>query len=119
MTSNPRKVRAKKASSPEYPDPIKLQAGDLVELVGKEDDGWIWCRHRAGKEGWVPLSYLSAEGEGNTRAALCDYEATELPVEVGEEFQIVGEERGWLWGTNTQGTWGWVRLVNVEQIDEG
>jgi len=118
MTSNTWKIRAKKASSPEYPDPIQIQAGDLVELVGKEDDGWIWCRHGGGKEGWVPLSYLSAEGESNTRTALCDYEATELPVEVGEEFEAVRDEHGWVWCTNTQGKWGWVRVANVERIDE-
>ena len=107
-----------KASRPENPDPIKMQAGDLLELVGPEDDGWIWCRNRAGKESWVPLSSLTAEGEGKTRTALCDYDATELPVEVGEEFQTELEEHGWLWCENTQGTWGWVRVANVERIDE-
>ena len=56
MTSNTWKVRALKASRPENPDPIKMQAGDLLEIVGTEDDGWIWCRNRAGKESWVPLS---------------------------------------------------------------
>jgi Variant SH3 domain len=44
------KVRAFKASRPENPDPIKMHAGDLIELAGNEDDGWIWCRHPTGKE---------------------------------------------------------------------
>src|SRR5690349_11622469 len=87
MISNTWKVRALKASRPENPDPIKMQAGDLLEIVGTEDDGWIWCRNRAGKESWVPLSYITTEGEGKTRTAVFDYDATELPVEVGEEFQ--------------------------------
>ena len=82
MTSNTWKVRALRASRPENPDPIKMQVGDLLEIVGPEDEGWIWCRNRAGKESWVPLSYIAAEGEGNTRTALFDYDATELPVEV-------------------------------------
>jgi hypothetical protein len=116
MTSKPWKVRAKKASQPSNPDPIKMQAGDLLEIAGEEDEGWIWCRNRTGKESWVPLSYLSAEGE-KTRTALVEYDATELPVEEGEEFQAEREESGWLWCQNTQGKWGWVRLPQVDRVD--
>ena len=109
MTSNTWKVIARKASLPSNPDPNKMQAGDVLEIVGPEEDGWIWCRNRAGKESWVPLSYLTAQGEGKTRTALFDYEAAELPVEVGEEFQVELEEHGWLWCKNRQGKLGWVR----------
>ncbi len=118
MTSGTWRVRALKADRPTNPDPIKMQAGDLLESTGKEDDGWIWCRHYAGKESWVPLSYLTAEGDGKTRTALSDYDATELPVEVGEEFQCEREESGWLWCENTQGKWGWIRVTSVERIDQ-
>lgn len=118
LAANTWKVRARKASSPTYPDPIKLQAGDLVEVSGEEDDGWIWCRNHAGKEGWVPLSYMTAAGDGAARTALSDYDATELPVEVGEEFQAELEEHGWLWCKNVQGAWGWVRVAQVERMDE-
>ena len=119
MTSNPWKVRAKKASQPSNPDPIKMQAGDLLETIGDEDDGWIWCRHTpTSKESWVPLSSLSARATGDTtRTALVEYDATELPVESGEVFAVEKEERGWLWCRNTQGIWGWVRLAQVERID--
>ena len=118
MTSVPWKVRAKTASRPTNPDPIKMQTGDLLEIAGEEDEGWIWCRNRAGKESWVPLSYLSAEDEGKTRTALAEYDATELPVEEGEVFQAELEESGWLWCANTQGKRGWVRLAQVEYLDE-
>ena len=64
MTSGTWRVRALKSDRPTNPDPIKMQAGDLLEITGKEDDGWIWCRHCAGKESWVPLSYLTVEGDG-------------------------------------------------------
>jgi hypothetical protein len=112
-------VRALKASSPSNPDPIKMQAGDLLETTGDEDDGWIWCRHSpTGKESWVPLSYLSTPpAEGNARTALVEYDAVELPVESGEIFQAEKEERGWLWCENAQGKWGWVRLAQVERVD--
>ena len=117
MTATTWRVRALAASSPSNPNPIKMRAGDVVEITGQEDDGWVWCRHQTGKESWVPVSYLAA-GEGNTRTARFDYDATELSVEVGEEFQATLEEHGWLWGRNTQGTWGWVRVAQVERIDE-
>jgi hypothetical protein len=112
-------VRALKASSPSNPDPIKMHAGDLLETIGDEDDGWIWCRHSpTGKESWVPLSALSEPAaEGNTRTALVEYDATELPVESGEVFEAKKEVRGWLWCENSQGMWGWVRLAQVERVD--
>jgi hypothetical protein len=96
-----------------------MQAGDLLETSGDEDDGWIWCRHvPSSKESWVPLSALSAPAaEGNIRTALVEYDATELPVDLGEVFQAEKEERGWLWCQNTRGSWGWVRLAQVERID--
>jgi hypothetical protein len=113
-------VRALKASSPSNLDPIKMHAGDLLETTGDEDDGWIWGRHSpTGKESWVPLSALSSPADGgNIRTALVEYDATELPVESGETFQAEKEERGWLWCQNTQGMWGWVRLAQVERIDQ-
>lgn len=111
-------IRAHTASRPSNPDPIKMQAGDVVEMVGNEDDGWIWCKHPAGKESWVPVSYLSTTGEGNTRTARFEYDATELPVDVGEAFHVRLEEHGWLWCENTRGHWGWVRAAHVEPIDE-
>jgi len=40
-----------------------------------------------------------------------------LSVEVGEEFQAVLEEHGWLWCESPQGKWGWVRLAHVEHLD--
>ena len=111
------RVRACKADQPTNPNPIKMHAGDLVEITGKEDGGWTWCRDRAGKESWVPLSYLISEDGGRTRTALCDYDATELSVEVGEEFQVEREEHGWLWCKNMQGKWGWVRVTSVERLN--
>ena len=112
------KVRSSKASQPSNPDPITMRAGDRLEVTGEEDDGWIWCRHPSGKESWVPLSRLSADEGGATRTALADYDATELPVEEGEEFRAIQEERGWLWCENAQGQLGWVRLAQVERLEE-
>jgi uncharacterized protein YgiM (DUF1202 family) len=38
---------------------LATSAGEQLEVI-KEDvrSGWLWCRSRAGREGWVPLSTL-------------------------------------------------------------
>jgi hypothetical protein len=38
---------------------LATSAGEHLEVI-KEDvrGGWLWCRSRAGREGWVPLSTL-------------------------------------------------------------
>src|SRR6266581_1581775 len=107
MTSVPWKVRAKTASRPTNPDPIKMQAGDLLEIAGEEDEGWIWCRNRAGKESWVPLSYLSAEDEGKTR--------TEKGGGYGSLRLSISTKRNRLSGLHTSGTRSRERLILVRK----
>ena len=76
MTSNTWRVRACKAERETNPEPLTMHVGDQIAIVGKEEDGWVWCSNEAGKEDWVPLSYLTAEGEGPTRTALVEYDST-------------------------------------------
>jgi hypothetical protein len=109
-------VRSTYASQPSNPNPIKMHAGDHLEVTGEEEDGWVWCRHQSGKESWVPLSRLSADGREVVRTALADYDATELPVGEGETFEAMLEEHGWLWCQNAEGQLGWVRLAQVERL---
>jgi SH3 domain len=118
MTSQTWRVRACAAERPTNPDPLTMHSGERVQIAGREEDGWVWCRNGAGKEDWVPLSYLTGAGEGTTRTALAEYDSTVLSVEVGEEFQAVLEEHGWVWCENAQGKWGWVRLAHVERLAE-
>lgn len=118
MTPQTWRVRVREAEGPTNPDPLTMHLGDRVEITGKEEDGWVWCRNGEGKEDWVPLSYLIGEGEESTRTALCEYDSTVFSVEVGEEFQAVLEEHGWLWCESSQGKWGWVRVAHVERIEE-
>src|SRR5579863_8755874 len=118
MTAETWKVRVLKADGPTNANPIKVQAGEPLEIVGEEDDGWVWCRDRAGREDWMPLSYMTAGGEGNKRTALSNYDSTVFSVEVGEEFQAEREVSGWLWCKSAQGKWGWIRVNNVERISQ-
>src|SRR5207248_4803675 len=52
-----RKVRIKIEHRIEYPDPLRVAAGERVN-VGHEDaefPGWKWCKASDGREGWVPV----------------------------------------------------------------
>jgi hypothetical protein len=61
-----------------------------------------------------PEKYV--ERRGDTGIALCDYEATELSVSVGEELRMGKEESGWIWCTNQKGQSGWVPADHVERL---
>ncbi len=74
-----RKVRIKIEHRIEYPDPLRVAAGERVN-VGHEDaefPGWKWCKASDGREGWVPVELLSNEGAETT--VLQDYSAVSSP----------------------------------------
>jgi uncharacterized protein YgiM (DUF1202 family) len=97
-----------------FPDPLKIQKGDQVQLTEKESEwpGWIWCINKNGKDGWVPRSYLKIQD--NHAKLLQDYDATEITAEVGEKFVIKGEKSGWFWVSGKEGRMGWIPIKNVE-----
>ena len=38
---------------------LPTHAGDAVEVVAEDlTSGWLWCRARDGREGWVPIKTL-------------------------------------------------------------
>ena len=98
MTANTWRVRVCKAERETNPEPLTMHVGDQIAIVGTEEDGWVWCRNEAGKEDWVPLSYLTAEGEGPTRTALVAYDSTRfsdrsgrrIPGRTGRAWLVVG-----------------------------
>jgi len=96
-----------------YPDPIKLETGEMVKTEKKETEwpGWIWCISQAGKVGWVPANYLILEN-GLYRVNR-DYNAGELTVSIGERLQVLDSEAGWIWCEKANGLRGWVPLDHV------
>lgn len=99
-----------------YPNPIKLEAGDLVQIEKWEPKdsewaGWAFCVDRRGIKGWVSEKYLHVEG--NSAKALRSYDATELSVQAGERVKIHFEEFGWAWVENAKGAQGWIPLRNI------
>ena len=81
-----------------------------------EDDdwpGWIWCTGPDGRQGWVPIAWLTRHDDG-TGTLRRDYTARELTVRVGERVTIAYRESGWAWVTNEIGVAGWVPLAHLE-----
>jgi len=38
---------------------LPTQAGDVLYIVAEDlISGWLWCRSRAGREGWVPINTI-------------------------------------------------------------
>jgi hypothetical protein len=102
-----------------YIDPISGKAGDEVVIDRAQKTeymGWLWCINRAGKSGWVPESYL--EERGNLGYLLCDYDAIELSIHVGETLIVHKATSGFLWVSHPCGQTGWVPASHVEPIYE-
>ena len=101
-----------------YRRPWVMRAGEQLSIGQRQSewDGWIWCANQRGQARWVPEKYVQRKGD--SCVALCDYQAAELSVSVGEELIIDSEESGWIWCTNRQGRSGWVPAANVEILPE-
>ena len=102
-----------------YPDPIQTKAGDEVEIDrSKKTDiaGWVWCTNRASKSGWVPNTYIEITGDRGR--FLCDYNAIELTIRVGELLTVHKTESSFYWATNQSGRQGWVPVANVEIMEK-
>ncbi len=67
--------------------------------------------------GWVPARHLSASW--GPAVVQTSYDTTELPTELGEELEVVDEDResGWLWCRASSGREGWVPLKTLEIPD--
>lgn len=98
-----------------FPDPISARAGDktVIDDSKKTDcQGWIWCTDQLGKSGWVPETYI--DRQGNFAYLLCDYDAIELTVRIGEILTCHKEVSGFVWVTNQAGQNGWVPSTHIE-----
>lgn len=111
------KVRVRLAYEVQYPDPLRVIAGDPVS-VGREDPefpGWKWCKGPDGREGWVPIELLS--NEGLDAVVLQDYSARELAVQPEELVVVEDARHNWLLVRNARGERGWIPASNTEPID--
>jgi hypothetical protein len=98
-----------KAYQRPYAVPVKGRAGDvLIADFTKQTDiiGWVWCRNAAGREGWVPQSWLRQQGE--VFRLIRDFDAIELTVTPGQVVELHFSESGFCWVTLSSGETGWV-----------
>jgi hypothetical protein len=99
-----------------HPNPIRFGADEVLrwERRPTEWEGWLWCTDAKGVTGWVPGAYVA-----KLDAALCrtlrEYDATELPVNLGDELDVHFAESGWLWCTTADCRKGWVPESHVSQ----
>jgi uncharacterized protein YgiM (DUF1202 family) len=110
------RVRVKVEHKVEYSDPIEIASGEKVS-VGREDDeypGWKWCKAPDGREGWIPIEFLS--NEGTETSILHDYSARELAVQPGEEVIVEDARHSWLLVRNARGERGWIPERNTEPL---
>jgi SH3 domain/Variant SH3 domain len=111
-------VRVVEAHTIPERQPLRLAAGDLVD-VGRRDDDWptfvfVTAGHGSG---WVPSRYLSAES--GQAAVRTPYDTTELPTTEEETLEVLrrDDESGWLWCRSRDGHEGWVPSRTVEPVD--
>ncbi|WP_312117233.1 SH3 domain-containing protein [Brevibacillus reuszeri] len=98
-----------------YPNPIRLEVGQMV-ILGKLDDGpenwrnWRYCYTLDRQsEGWVPEQFIEKKGEhGVITEAYC---AHELTVSGGEQVKFFRELNGWGWcQLNSTDEEGWIPM---------
>ncbi|CAH8718789.1 SH3 domain-containing protein [Paenibacillus thiaminolyticus] len=117
-----RPYRVIKAHRSNYPQPIRLSAGQRV-ILGRLDDGpegwrnWRYCYTLDRKlEGWVPEQIIEKrDQEGIILEAYC---AHELNVDPGDIVNVHRELNKWVWCRREgEEEWGWVPLDHVEPIE--
>lgn len=111
-------TRALRRYSIQYADPIRVGAGAVVS-VGRRDEEyrhWLWCIAADGRAGWVPETILDSTAPGSA-TVLEAYSAVELPLEEGEEVQVLRQFDGFALGRSSGGSTGWFPLTFVEAIE--
>ena len=98
-----------------FPDPIRANQDDMVVIdMEKQTNipGWVWCTHETGRSGWVPKAYVYIHGTHGKM--VCDYDAIELTVNIGNILTVHKEESDFYWVTDQNGQQGWVPVSYVK-----
>jgi hypothetical protein len=110
-------MRARAVEDHRIPEraPLQVAVGERVS-VGERDTEWpafVFVTGTQG-EGWVPRRHLS--GDSGEATVLVAYDTTELPVDVGDEVEVIERDdpSGWWWCRNAAGEEGWVPVAALE-----
>ena len=107
------KAEVIEAHESEFPNPLKLAKGQLVDLKehSTEWPGWIFAVAEDGNSGWIHKSYLIIDGSSGKIGV--DYDATELNVDSGEKLDVLDTKSGWCLCQKLSGEIGWVPERNL------
>ena len=111
------KVVVTEAYTSSFPNPIRLEKGEVVQVEKRETEfaGWIWTTTGDGNSGWTPEPLLDISGA--SAVVKEDYNARELNTQVGEELMVYHELNEWYWVSNTAGEYGWVPVRSVAEAE--
>jgi len=114
----------------EFPNPIKLEKGEIVILGEKSEEtigetqydenwpNWIFCSKIDGSnKGWVPDQVIQ-QRENNHGNVIEDYSAKELDIDKGTIVEGIKELNGWLWLKNkSTNEIGWVPMDKLKKLE--
>ena len=114
------RVVARRRYERPYPDPIRVSAGDVVQVDRAKTAttdliGWLWCRGPDCREGWAPEAWLALDGDVGRITR--DFSALELAVDAGEPLIALFGESGFVFARRSTGEEGWVPdgLVDLDR----
>ena len=85
-----------------YPDPIRLEEGDVVKMIESYDgpenwENWMFCHEeKYDRKGWVPEQIIM-KNTTDVGIITKQYTAKELNVSIGERLIGLEELNGWVW----------------------
>ncbi|CDL86365.1 SH3 domain-containing protein [Xenorhabdus cabanillasii] len=98
-----------------YPNPIRLQAGDVVVISHSDIEYpyWVWVTDTSEISGWVPRQILCFI-QANQAICTENYIAHELTVKIGECLYLEKLLNGWFLAHKRCGETGWIPQSCVE-----
>lgn len=103
-----------------YPNPIRLEEGDVVKMIesyaGPENwENWMFCHEeKYNRKGGVPEQIIRKD-MNRTGIIIKQYTAKELNVSIGERLIGLEELNGWVWCEGRDGEKGWVPKENLQK----
>ncbi|MCC5833899.1 MAG: hypothetical protein JJU20_04120 [Opitutales bacterium] len=115
METGPQNYRVTSDYEVSYKDPLRLQAGETVEILKVDErwPGWAWVKTSGDDLGWLPLRLL--EVRGASQVVLAAFDGTEISARAGERLQVLQDEGGWFWCRKADGEEGWFPAFSLRR----
>lgn len=115
METGPQRYQVTSDYEVSYKDPLRLQAGAIVEILKVDErwPGWAWIRAEDSNLGWLPLRLVDEKGEVCVLREAFD--GTEISARAGEHLDVLKEEGGWFWCRKKGGEEGWFPAFSLRR----